>query len=56
VMIAKLFHVEPPEWVTGSLGLVFIALAVVSSVVHERRRARAEMQGLHFAPIKEGAR
>jgi hypothetical protein len=49
VMIAKLFHVEPP-------GLVFIALAVVSSVVHERRRARAEMQGLHFAPIKEGAR
>jgi uncharacterized protein len=37
VMLAKLYRVEPPDWVTGSLGLVFITLAVVSSVVSRRR-------------------
>lgn len=38
VMIVKLYHVEPPEWVTGSLGLVFIITAVVSSVIEKRRQ------------------
>jgi hypothetical protein len=41
VMLVKLFDVEPPEWATGSLGLVFIAAAVVSSVVAERREHNA---------------
>jgi hypothetical protein len=41
VMLAKLYHIELPEWMTGSLGLVFIVLAVVSSVVEKRRESRA---------------
>ncbi len=28
IMLAKLYHVEPPEWIVGSLGLVFIVSAV----------------------------
>ncbi len=28
IMLLKLYHVEPPEWVVGSLGLVCIAAAV----------------------------
>lgn len=37
VMIAKLYHVEMPEYVTGSLGLIFITTAVVSSIIEKRR-------------------
>lgn len=37
VMFMKLYHVEPPEWLTGSLGLIFIATAVVSSIIEKRR-------------------
>lgn len=37
VMLAKLYHVELPEVVTGSLGLVFIATAVVTSIIEKRR-------------------
>jgi len=37
VMILKLYHFELPEWMTGSLGLVFIITAVVSSVIEARR-------------------
>lgn len=36
VMLAKLYSLELPEWVTGSLGLVFIAVAVLSSVLERR--------------------
>lgn len=36
VMLAKLYHVELPEWLTGSLGLVFIVTAVVSSIIEKR--------------------
>lgn len=39
MMLAKLFHLELPEWVTGGLGLLFILLAVGSSVIEARRRA-----------------
>ena len=39
VMLVKLYHVELPEWLTGSLGLIFIVTAVVSSII-ERRRER----------------
>ena len=37
VMIAKLYHIELPEWLTGSLGLIFVVTAVVSSVIEKRR-------------------
>lgn len=31
VMLLKLYHVEPPEWLIGGLGLVFIAAAILWS-------------------------
>jgi len=37
VMVAKLYHVEAPEWATGSIGLVFIGIALVSSIIAKRR-------------------
>jgi hypothetical protein len=40
IMFVKLYHIEPPEWLTGSIGLIFIGTAVFSSIV-ERRRERA---------------
>jgi len=40
VMLVKLYHIEPPEWFTGSIGLIFVATATVTSII-ERRRARA---------------
>lgn len=43
VMLAKLYHLELPEWMTGSLGLVFIITAVVTSVL-EKRREDAEAE------------
>ena len=36
MMIAKLFHIELPEWATGGLGLLFISLAITSSVLEMR--------------------
>lgn len=36
MMFIKLYHVEPPEWITGSVGLVFIVTAVVSSIIEQR--------------------
>jgi hypothetical protein len=41
VMIAKLYHVELPEFITGSLGLIFIVTAVVSSVIEKRQEKEA---------------
>lgn len=40
VMLVKLYHVELPEVVTGSLGLVFIATAVVTSILEKRSQER----------------
>lgn len=40
VMLIKLYHIEMPEWLTGSLGLIFIFMAVVSSILerqHDRK-------------------
>jgi hypothetical protein len=37
LMILKLFHVELPEWLTGSIGLILIVAAVASSVIEKRR-------------------
>lgn len=36
VMLAKLYHVELPEWATGSLGLIFIVTAITTSVIEKR--------------------
>ncbi len=36
VMLAKLYHLELPEAATGSLGLVFISTAVVTSILEKR--------------------
>lgn len=41
VMFIKLYHIEPPEWMTGSLGLVFIGTAVLSSILERRRKPTA---------------
>lgn len=41
VMLAKLYHLELPEWITGSLGLIFIITAVISSII-EKRAQEAE--------------
>ena len=43
VMFVKLYHVEPPEWMVGSLGLIFIITAVVTSVIEKR----AAQKGKH---------
>lgn len=37
VMLVKLYHVEPPEWFVGSIGLIFVATAVISSILERRR-------------------
>lgn len=37
VMLAKLYEFDLPEWLTGSLGLIFIATAVVTSTVEKRQ-------------------
>lgn len=34
VMLLKLYHIELPEWMVGSLGLIFIAAAIWWSKVH----------------------
>jgi len=38
IMLVKLYHVEPAEWFTGSIGLIFIATAIASSII-ERKKA-----------------
>jgi uncharacterized protein len=40
VMYLKLYHIEPPEWFTGSLGLLFIGAAVISSKRVQKREDR----------------
>lgn len=37
IMLVKLYHIEPPEWFVGSIGLIFVATAIVSSVLEKRR-------------------
>lgn len=37
VMIVKLYGIEPPEWIVGSLGLTFVTTAVISSIIEKRR-------------------
>jgi hypothetical protein len=40
VMIIKLYNVELDEWITGSLGLVFIGTAVATSILEKRSEDR----------------
>ena len=42
VMLVKLYHVELPEWITGSLGLVFIMTAVITSIIEKRQESAAK--------------
>jgi hypothetical protein len=44
IMLAKLYHVEPPEWFSGSLGLIFIFTAILSSVLELRRPERKQIK------------
>lgn len=37
IMLIKLYHIELPEWFTGTIGLIFIATAVTTSVLEKRR-------------------
>jgi hypothetical protein len=39
VMLLKLYHIELPEWIVGSLGIVFIAAAIWWSKRHEKQLA-----------------
>ena len=41
VMLVKLYHIELPEWLTGSLGLIFIATAVITSIIERTHSARS---------------
>lgn len=43
MMLIKLYHIELPEYVTGSLGLVFIATAVVTSIIEKRRETASSI-------------
>lgn len=47
VMLGKLYHFEPPEWFTGSIGLLFIATAVITSVIERRRLTRSSHHAKH---------
>ncbi len=50
VMLIKLYHVELPEVVTGSLGLVFIGTALATSVL-EKRSQTAKLRA-HRSPTR----
>lgn len=36
MMFIKLYHVQPPEWFVGGIGLVFVMTAVISSVMEKK--------------------
>jgi len=42
VMFIKLYHITPPDWMTGSLGIVFIGTAIVSSILERRHTISSE--------------
>lgn len=44
IMLVKLYHVEPPEWLVGSIGLVFIVTAVVSSILEMKKAEGAKLK------------
>lgn len=40
IMLVKLYHVEPAEWFTGSIGLIFIGTAIASSIIERKKAAK----------------
>lgn len=40
IMLVKLYHVEPAEWFTGSIGLIFIITAIISSILERKKESR----------------
>ena len=42
VMLVKLYHIEPPEWFVGSIGIIFVAVAIASSVIERQREKRVQ--------------
>jgi len=40
IMLVKLYHIEPAEWFTGSIGLIFIATAVASSIMERKKQTK----------------
>jgi hypothetical protein len=38
IMLIKLYHIEPPEWFIGSLGLIFICLSIWRSIAHKQTK------------------
>ena len=41
VMLTKLYHIEVPEWIVGSLGIIFITSAILWSVRHNKKLRHA---------------
>lgn len=37
IMFVKLYQFNPPEWLTGSLGLIVISIAIISSIIEQKR-------------------
>lgn len=37
IMLVKLYHIDPPEWFTGSVGLIVISIAIISSILEQKR-------------------
>lgn len=37
IMLLKLYHIEPPDWLVGSLGIVFIVAAILASRFWQRQ-------------------
>lgn len=42
IMLVKLYHIEPPEWFVGSIGIIFVAVAIASSVIERQREKRVQ--------------
>ena len=40
IMFVKLYHIEPPEWFTGGVGLAIIVVAIISSILAQKKQTR----------------
>jgi hypothetical protein len=45
IMLIKLYDLEPPEWLIGSLGITFISLSVWRSITHNRKHNSHRLHG-----------
>lgn len=46
IMLIKLYHVEPPEWFVGSIGLLFVATAIFSSFAEKTHEDNLQKRSL----------